>query len=294
MAEEKKKRKIEVSRKKTKSKIKPKLKIVIDREKGLVFKNESDAVNHFQKYIDHLTEQYKKLRPADDFKDEEQVELDDLLEETLDDPDQIWYNDLLFKDQPIYYFLKAFEEEGTGKTFFYLAAAYMSSDENAPTFIFTHFPTYSEDLAEKFVSGELVFDVAYESVKGGAIEGDALREGDPLSMGLYVAMIKVRSDKDLVEEEFQKFSSLREETIENPDEIWRKHDLLGNTLVTFIREFPDHEIRDLFYIVVTQEEPDTNVHSLLFSFPTTDRSLVDRYQQGENLQAEEVVQESSH
>jgi hypothetical protein len=36
------------------------------------------------------------------------------------------------------------------------------------------------------------------------------------------------------------------------------------------------------------------VHSLLFSFPTSDTYLLDRYRQGENLQAEEVVQESSH
>lgn len=32
----------------------------------------------------------------------------------------------------------------------------------------------------------------------------------------------------------------------------------------------------------------------MFSFPTNDESLVDRYRHGENLHAEEVVQESSH
>ncbi|MBO9668798.1 MAG: peptidase, partial [Bdellovibrio sp.] len=66
-------------------------------------------------------------------------------------------------------------------------------------------------------------------------------------------------------------------------------------LVCFIKEFPDHETaKDLTYIAVTQEDEETNVHSLLFSFPTTDSTLADRYRQGENLQAEEVSQESSH
>jgi hypothetical protein len=170
----------------------------------------------------------------------------------------------------------------------------MSSDENAPTFVFIHFPTRDEKLLEKFISGELIFDITYESVQDGAIEGDALKEGDPLSMGLYIAMLKLRSEKDVPEKEFHNFAHLREETIESPDEIWRKHDLLGNTLVAFIKEFPDEEVSDLTYIVVTQEETDNHVHSLLFSFPTADSGLLDRYRQGENLQAEEVIQESSH
>ncbi|NQZ19758.1 MAG: peptidase, partial [Bdellovibrionales bacterium] len=38
----------------------------------------------------------------------------------------------------------------------------------------------------------------------------------------------------------------------------------------------------------------TNSHALLFSFPTSDETLVDRYRHGENLQADEVIQESSH
>ncbi|MGZ3795811.1 MAG: PBECR2 nuclease fold domain-containing protein, partial [Pseudobdellovibrionaceae bacterium] len=113
-------------------------------------------------------------------------------------------------------------------------------------------------------------------------------------MGLYIAMMKVRGEKDIPQELFQDFADLREETIESADEIWRKNDLEGNVLVTFIKEYPDHETKDLIYIVVTQEDATTNVHSLLFSFPTTDSTLADRYRQGENLQAEEVTQESSH
>lgn len=127
------------------------------------------------------------------------------------------------------------------------------------------------------------------------MEGDALGEGDPLAMGLYMAMLTVRSEKDIPQDKFHEFADLREDTIENADEIWRKNDLDGNILVSFIKEFPDHETtKDLTYIAVTQEDEESNVHSLLFSFPTTDQSLADRYRQGENLQAEEVSQESAH
>ena len=108
-------------------------------------------------------------------------------------------------------------------------------------------------------------------------------------------MARLRGEKDIPQDKFQEFADLREDTIENADEIWRKNDLDGNVLVSFIKEYPDHEtITDLTYIAITQEDEESNTHSLLFSFPTNDRTLVDRYRQGENLQAEEVSQESAH
>ena len=85
---------------------------------------------------------------------------------------------------------------------------------------------------------------------------------------------------------------MRFDALEDADEIWRSSDSLGNVLVSFIKEFGDEE--EFSYIVVTVEDAPSGSHALLFSFPTRDRGLVDRYRHGENLQAEEVVQESSH
>src|SRR5690606_6007801 len=128
----------------------------------------------------------------------------------------------------------------------------------------------------------------------GAIDGDALREGDDFARGLYHAMLKVRADSDIKEDKFKRFAHLREDTIEQPDEIWRSNDSMGNVLVSFIKEFPDETPGNVYYIVVTLEDMPSNSHALLFSFPTIDEALVGRYRHGENLQAEEVVQEASH
>ena len=129
----------------------------------------------------------------------------------------------------------------------------------------------------------------------GAVEGDSLSEGDELAVGLYRAMLKLRSESDIKESEFVNYSDLREDTIEEADEIWRAQGISGQVLVHFIREFTEAEEEDpQYYIVVTVEEGSSNSHALLFSFPTRDISLVDRYRHGENLQAEEVVQEASH
>ncbi|MBV2167386.1 MAG: peptidase [Bdellovibrio sp.] len=267
--------------------------IIVDEAAGLIFESEKELLGYFQGAINKLEEEYQSLRAPEDFTDEEQIAREHFLEATLDEPDEVWLDDKTMEDFAIYHFIKSFEEGA--ESFKYVAVSYVSSEDEYPTFVFIHFPTKDSRVWQNYQRGELVYDKTYEEVSGGSIEGDALGEGDPLAMGLYMAMLKVRGDKDIPQDQFQDFAALREETIESADEIWRKNDLDGNVLVSFIKEFPDHETaKDLVYIAVTQEDESSNVHSLLFSFPTTDPTLVDRYRQGENLQAEEVSQESAH
>jgi hypothetical protein len=138
----------------------------------------------------------------------------------------------------------------------------------------------------------MVFQRLMGDMPMGAIDGDALHEGDDLATGLYKAMLLLRSDKDIPEDEFIDYADCREETLEDADEIWRSGDSTGNVLVSFIKEFSEED--EFYYVVVTVEDAPSGSHALLFSFPTRDKGLVDRYRHGENLQAEEVVQESSH
>ncbi|UOF02629.1 PBECR2 nuclease fold domain-containing protein [Bdellovibrio reynosensis] len=267
--------------------------ILVDEAAGLIFESEEALFGYFEEAIDHMEHEYQSLRIETDYSDEEQIAHEHYLETTLDEPEEVWMDDKTFEDFAVYHFIKNIQEGD--EQFTYVAVAYVSSEEEIPTFVFIHFPTRDPKMVEAFQKGELVYDKTFEEVSGGAVEGDALGEGDPLAMGLYIAMLKVRGEKDIPQDKFSEFANLREDTIESADEIWRKNDLDGNVLVCFIKEYPDHETtKDLTYIAVTQEDEESNVHSLLFSFPTTDESLVDRYRQGENLQAEEVSQESAH
>lgn len=277
----------------TKKTTKEKEYIVIDEAQGLIFETEKDLFGYFEEFIHALEDEYQSVRSEEDFTDEEQLELETYLETTLDEPDEVWQDTQTFDDLTIHHFIRSFEVGN--QVVHYIATAYVIADESYPSFVFIHFPTKDLRVLQNYQRGDLIYDKKYEYVRDGAIDGDALGEGDPLSMGLYIAMMKVRGEKDIDQAKFKEFESLREDTIENADEIWRKNDLEGNILVTFIKEYPDHEtVNELTYVVVTQEDESSNVHSLLFSFPTNDNTLVDRYRQGENLQAEEVVQESSH
>jgi len=276
---------------KTKVKFRRKLpKIVIDQQAGLVFESEKELYEYFQPQIDALEKEHQSLRKADDLKEEDIEDLSEQLDLTLEEPAEIWFDEKTFSDFPIFHFIRPVEDLDA----FHVAVTYVSSDDE-PTFIFLHFVTKDLELATKYRRGDLVYDRAFEEVGFGALEGDSLGEGDPMAMGLFLSMLKLRSETDVSFEEFQKIGGeCREETIESADEIWRSNDLHGNTLVTFIKEFPDHEVKDLSYVAVTQEDTSSNVHSLLFSFPSNDSSLLDRYRHGENLQADEVSQESSH
>lgn len=266
--------------------------IVIDEKGGLIFESEKALFGYFNPFILQLESEYVALRSEADFTDDEQIELEHYLEVTLDEPDEVYQDTTTLKEFPIYHFIRKVEDGG--EVFRYVATAVLNQEEEIPTFVFIHFPTKDPQLAAKYQRGERVYDKQVEAALNGSLDGDAIAEGDPVAVGLYLSMMKIRSEKDIQETEFKNFIELREQTIEEPDEIWKKTDISGNILVTFVREFNDYEGSDLWYLVVTQEDESAAVHALLYSFPTRDKSLVDRYRQGENLQAEEVSQESSH
>ncbi len=263
---------------------------MIDRQSGLVFKNEKELYGFFGPQIQFLEKEFEQKRKADDLKDEDVENFSELLDLTLDEPAEIWHDDKTFAEYPIFHFIRPIDELDA----FHVAVSYVSADDE-PTFIFLHFVTKDLGLVTQYRRGDLVYDKAFEEVGFGAIDGDSLSEGDPMALGLFLSMLKLRTDTDVAFDKFQEVGGeCREETIESADEIWRSSDLRGNTLVTFIKEFEDHLIKNLTYVAITQEDESSNVHALLFSFPTNDPQLVDRYRHGENLQAEEVSQESSH
>jgi hypothetical protein len=270
-------------------------KIIIDAAQGLVFSNEDELYQHFYKEISKLEKEFFALRSQDDLTEKEFLKFEENLNILLDDPDEVWKDLETIKGTEFNIYIRRIEtlERGDNEVnLYHVAVVYLT--ENVPSFVYLHFPTISEELVMKYRRGEKVYDRVLHGKVRGAIEGDALYEGDELARGLYSAMLKVRSENDIKEVDFESFADFREESIEQPDEIWRSNDSLGNILVTFIKEYQDEEVGTFHYVVVTLEDMPSGSHALLFSFPTTDSSLVARYRHGENLQAEEVVQEASH
>jgi len=278
---------------KEKENFKDKELLVIDEAQGLIFENEKTLFGYFSNQISYLEKKYfKNFNSKIDFTNEELESLELHLESTLDDPDEIWTDSETFPEMTLYTLVKDFEIEDN--VFSYVACVYLNSEEKYPTFVFVQFATRDSELLESFREKEIIYHRKLEAIQFAAIEGDSLLEGDYLAIGLLESMMKVRSDKDIGPDDFKKYAEFRDEVINNPDEIWRKVGSDGQVLVTFISDVSENSISDLHYVVVTEEDQNTQVHSLLFSFPTIDEGLLDRYRQGENLEAEEVSTESSH
>ncbi len=266
--------------------------IVIDEAKGLVFESERDLFNHFLPQIEMLEREVTEHRQTDDIETKDFAQFEPLLQQVLNDPDEVWEDAVSLHGAKVTSYVGHYAVGREEMPVYYVALAYSVS--GTARFVYLHFPSTDLKLVDRFRRGELVYDRIAKEVEKGALEGDALTEGDALAVGLYKAMLALRSPEDLVEDKFQDSVELREPTIEDPDEIWRNVDLSGNTLVTFVKHHEDAGRGGLWYIVVTLEDQASSSHALLFSFPTQDENLVDRYRHGENLQAEEVVQEASH
>jgi len=258
------------------------IELVIDPDRSWVFADEEELYEFFKKDIEFIETKFKHhLSKSVETKNP-------TLEYTLDDPTEVWERtDLFLDEREVFTFIRDFDK--------HTEVAFCHCYEKEPVFIYSHFsipgtPDLS-DLETEF----LVRDKEMREVFKGALEGDSLHEGDDLAIGLYKAMLTLRSDDDFEESSFGDFLEIREVTIEEADEIWRSMDSYGNNLVYFIKDFEDAETDDVFhYIAATIEDTVSESNVLLFSFPTKDQNLLDRYRVGENLQTEEIVQEGSH
>ena len=130
--------------------------IVIDEKQGLIFENDKTLFGYFSGPIKEFETKFQKLYDEKiDFSLQEQIEMELLLEETLDDPDEIWIDDTTFDDLIVHTLVKSFE---TKQQFFhYVAVVYINTEDNFPTFVFIHFPTKDLKMLEAFRENEIIF-----------------------------------------------------------------------------------------------------------------------------------------
>jgi len=258
------------------------IELVIDPDRSWVFEDEAKLYEFFKSDIEFIEKKFKHhLARAVEPKTP-------TLEYTLDDPTEVWERTDLFDDErEVYTFIRDFDQ--------HVEVAFCHCFEKEPVFIYSHFSLKGSPDLSDLETEFLVRDKEMKEVFKGALEGDSLHEGDDLAIGLYKAMLTLRSEEDFDETSFSDFLDIREITIQEADEIWRSMDSYGNNLVYFIKDFEDEDAEESFYYVaVTIEDTVSESNVLLFSFPTRDKTLLDRYRVGENLQTEEIVQEGSH
>ena len=266
--------------------------IVIDSRNNLAFETEKEVYAFFTPSIEKLLEELRARRRDRDVPLQDVEKFTPYVQGTLKQPDEVWELEPVEvngESLPVASFVAKFTDATYPQGLFYVVLAYMVEGE--PRFVYLHFPTQDEKLYNAYRRGKILYQRSHDL--GESLGHDALSEGDELAKGLYSAMLKIRSSRDVPEDEFPSYHGYRQSTLEEPDEIWRYSDPSGNVLVVFIKAISQNGI-SLYHLAVTLEEAMAETHSLLFSFPTRDMSLVERYRRGESLSQQSFVPEESH
>lgn len=257
--------------------------VALDPTNDLWFCSESCLEEYFDDEITFFENQYRSFREDDDIPMAEFSKYDHLLQLVLTDPDEIWMPEISTEEDPVAFLIGEFLFDKS--PVYYVASAYLS--EERPAFVFFHFPTKKTSLVEKYRKGEMIYDASQED-ESKDLESESLVGTDDLPGQIYQEFLKSRSSEDIELEDFPSYASQKEATVKDPDEVWRRYDDSGNTVLVLLKRF-EHEGEPLVYIAVTEESDETP--HVFFGFPTVDKGLVDKFRMGEALHADEEEDE---
>ncbi len=232
-------------------------------------------------YYDPMAEYYRKqmleVRDPHDVSESDFADYESYAPLCLSNPDEIWADTTEF-GETIYFYLANFTNQG-GK-FTYIVACFCLEDE--PTYILLSFPTRDKKLAEEFRRGEKLEikeddeETASEPEVSPVLAEDFLaRQGNAIEE----EMLRHRDPTDVPQAEFEEHLHLVDQTIENPDEVWELQDEGDNPILTLISQ----QEENLHYVVICTFDNSQGQESwrVIYSFPTKDPALVQRYRRGQ-------------
>jgi hypothetical protein len=245
--------------------------VLVDRHNELMFCSDACVAEYFQTVVDEIEVELEKHRKSDDIPVTEFDKFENYLNLVLNEADEVWQVESKDDEPPVFYFIGEFLHED--EPLYYIAATYVSEEE--PVFVYTHFPTRDPQLVARYRRGQLVYEANEELVSS----VESLSEEHP-AYALLEEMLENRSEADIETDEFASYEHLKASTCEHPEEIWRRIDSLGNTVLTYISH---HQLGEetLAYVVIAFEDEIGEPAPVAFSFPTVDQQLLNRFRKDE-------------
>jgi hypothetical protein len=233
-------------------------------------------------YYDPIAEFYKKahfiMRDAHDIPESDFAKYESYAPLALNSPDEVWC-DANEQGETHYFFHKNFMDEGGA--FSYVIMCFCLELE--PTYMILAFPTRDRKLSDEYRRGKKLdmspLNEEVESVQPearGALEEELLSNQ---SNAVEEEMLRWRSKDDISVDEFDDYAHLLDESIESPNEVWELQDAQGATLLSMITQHDD----GVTYIVICRNDQKSEAQEswqVLYSFPTKDAKLVERYRRG--------------
>lgn len=267
--------------------------LVVEKELGRCFCSEECIREYFQPTVEAMEDELAKLRSPDDFPPAEVDHYLDHQQLTLEDPDEVWMEQTESGDRR-YTFISRFTQ---GEKAFYYVVVCIALDGN-PSYVFLRFPTRDENLVDEYRRGtDMRVDV--EEVPEGTVQGieqvtaneDEISRDLPDLERLYS---ELRQPGDIPRDDFPRYETYIEPTLDDPDEIWQLVDMDGNEYYTFIsrhkideNQAEEENITDEFMLIVVceplfDEESHARTFEPVFAFPTLDAALVQYFRKGIN------------
>ncbi len=207
------------------------------------------------------------------------------IKQTLEEPDEVWEQENEVGE--VYYtHLKEFK---VGTSSFWMIIICFHFQEE-PSYIFLTEVTNSKELVNYYRSEEEFSLIQYEAdneppeleIPTEILESVELKKSNFLAL-----LLQSRDESDIEYEKFFLYEKNTVTTLEDPDEIFKHRDEENDTLLTYVKSFPEDN-GNFFYIVVCMKvdldsSADDDVLIPIISFPSTDPNLYMKYATGERI-----------
>ncbi len=285
--------------------------LFVEEEKGRIFCSEDCISNFFAPDVERLEKEYLKQLSSSDLNGDEKEKLAHLRWITLEEPDEIWREKTLTGDHR---FTLISEFKPGNRPIWCVCICLFLRGE--PSFLYMAFPTKNAAMVNFYRRGERVQWAKPTRESGTEADqkpGD-FQSDDPVANGQVLLtpsgprlidgladswtedetrraqMVGNRRRDDIPAEEYEKYQSCMEQTLEEPDEVWtlqldeeeraKSEDPLDQLrLFHFVRQYPNGK-SNYWYVIVARETEDEDEIEILDAFPTRDSDLVENYRRG--------------
>lgn len=254
--------------------------VYVEEGANRFFCSEKCIRDYYDPMADYYKGQHVASRDPHDIPEADFTKYESYAPLCLSNPDEVWREET-DNGENFYYFIANFTDEG-GR-FSYVVMCFCLELE--PTYLLLSLPTRDRKMVEAFRRGKQLEINSQEKEVASAQEKDmseALKETFLSKQGNAIEeeMLRYRSKTDIPPGDFDDYTHLLEETIENPDEVWELQDEKNNTLLTLINQ----QDEQLHYVVICTQDQGSGEGQeswrVIYSFPTNDPALVQRYRRG--------------
>lgn len=257
------------------------------------FCSENCIEKFYQHLVDHFEENDKKIREELDLLDEDCLQFvgkPKLMEMVLSSPIEIWHTDNDLQEE-YFCFIRKVTEKGV-EPFFLIITCLVY--DNKPSFILSATASRNEELLghyrkEKKLDNKIISELSEdEDIEEGfqtvEIEEELLEAIELKKSQLLANLLEERSPSDIPFEKFNMYDTFIEDTLQNPDEVYKKKDDEGDVILTYIKAHELNGISFYYFCVCMKYEKGLKegLETLLpiITFPSLDGEIYDIYKAG--------------